>query len=401
MNAEDHETVERLTARFDHHDPAFDPETAQNVHRELRERCPVAFSSAHGGMWLLTRYEDVQKALKDHQTFSSASGVFFPRASGTPHFAPLEYDPPEQSAFRKLMRPPFTQANIKALEPDIAGLIAAHVRPLVAGRKADMVRSLSVPLPLAVVSLAVGFTNWAQERIRDLTRATWQHMPRDNSPEGFWPQFTELLDHEIIQARTRNGDDYLSWLVHQKLHGRSLTRPQLHVILVALAIAGHETTMNAISHMLWFLARSPSLQIRIRQEPKLADVVVEESLRMWPPVDHGSRLTTAEVSVGDTTIPERSRVLMLTGAANHDPRQFPDPDTFRTDREANRHLSFGFGIHFCLGAHLARAELRLLLEELARHPAYELRGQPRRSYENGRHMGIDQLPVRFLEGGNG
>ncbi|MEU6742098.1 cytochrome P450 [Streptosporangium sandarakinum] len=392
---DDRRAVERLAVDFDHHDPELTPDLACLVHREIRETTPVAYSRAHGGMWILSRYDDVRAALRDHDTFSSASGVFFPRAEGTPPFAPLEYDPPEHTRFRALMKPPLLLPEARRLAPEIGVLVARAVRPVVARGGGDLVRELAVPLPLAVVSLAVGFSADARDRIRDLTSNTWARMPRDGDAGGFWPAFAELFQSEIRRARARSGGDHLSVLVREEIDGRPVTDAELHVMLVAYAIAGHETSMNTLAHLLRHLAAHPGLQDRLRAEPHLMPAAVEEALRLWTPVDHGTRLTTRDVEVGGVVIPRGSRVVLLTGAANRDPRAFPSPEEFRLDRTPNRHLTFGHGIHFCLGAHLARVEFLAVLRELARHPDYELAGETRRYYENGRHICLDRLPVRF------
>ncbi|MFF0543798.1 cytochrome P450 [Nocardia thailandica] len=381
--------------RFDHHDPAFTPDAAIEVHRAVREGQRVTYSPAYGGLWILSRYDDVAAALHDHATFASGDGVFFPRAEGTPRFAPLEYDPPEHTTFRGLMRPPFLLAAAQRLRPRIESTVSELIRPLVRRGHADLVAELAVPLPLAVVGMAVGFSTDAQRRIRQLTSNTWDRMAGDPDADGFWPPFAALFRQEIARARAEPGDDYLSTLVRAEFDGRPVTDDELHVMLVAFAIAGHETSMNTLAHLLWQLAQRPDLQDRLRADPTLMPVAVEETLRLWSPVDHGTRRTTREVAVGEVTLPAGARVVLLTGAANRDPRKFPDPDTFRLDRGPIRHLTFGHGIHFCLGAHVARQEFALVLTELARHPNYHLAGTPTRYFENGRHICLDSLPIRF------
>ncbi|MFJ9419370.1 cytochrome P450 [Streptomyces sp. NPDC101227] len=386
--------VARQLRHFDHHAPEFTPELAHSVHDALRETGPVVPSSAHGGLRLLTRYADVQAAMKDHALFSSGSGVFCPRAPGTPYFAPLEYDPPLHTTYRDLMKRPFARTAVDSLRSRLDALVDSLIAPLVRAGGGDLVEQVAVPLPLAALGLAVGFSDDAQGRIRELTRTTWERMPKDADPDGFWPAFSELFDQEIRRAREEPGDDYLSALVHAEFDGRPVTDPELHAMLVSFAVAGHETTMNALAHLMWHLARDPDLDRRLRAAPELIPAAVEETLRLWPPVDHGSRLTTRETTVGGTTIPAGTRVLLLTGAANHDPAVFDDPCTFRLDRaRPQRHLSFGHGIHFCLGAHLARAELTSVLTALLRHPPIRQSGPAVRRYANGRHVGFDRLPV--------
>jgi cytochrome P450 len=388
-------TVERLVTRFDHHNPNFEPDTAQAVHRRLRDQCPVAHTTAHGGAWVLSRYCDVRATLKDHRTFRSGSGVFFPRAVGTPYFAPLEYDPPQHGRFRALVQPAFTKDAVRWLEPEIRRLVSAHLHPLVDQGGGDILKQLATPLPLAVLSLAVGFSDDAHRSISELTSNTWKHMPADDGLDKFWPQFARLLDHEIDTALTEPRDTYLCGLVRQHVAGH-LTRPELRAILLTLAIGGHETTVNAISHLVWLLARRPDIVAHARSQPDQIDQIIDESLRLWPPADHGTRLAAKTVRVCDKEIPEGSRIIMLTGAANRDPDQFSAPEEFHLDRSGRSHLSFGYGIHFCLGAHLARLELKTLLSELVRLPDFELAADPVRKYENGRHLRFEKLAVRIV-----
>ncbi|MEV0599707.1 cytochrome P450 [Streptomyces sp. NPDC050315] len=387
--------VARLTAAFDHHDPEFTPEVARRVQQALREQGRVARTEAHGGAWLLSRHEDVLRALSDDETFSSGSGIFFPRAEGTPRFAPLEYDPPEHTFFRALMRPAFVRAQVARLAPQVREVVSGLVAPLVARGGGDLIRELCTPLPLVVLGLAVGFTEGAQRRLRDLTRNMWARMPKDGSAAGFWPQMEELLQSEIQQARERAGDDFLARLVRAERAGRPLTDAELRVMLVGFAVGGHQTTLNALAHLLWTLARAPEWQHRLRERPELMPAAAEEALRLWTPADHSTRVTTRDVEIGGVTIPAGDRVILLTGAANRDPAVFPDPEAFRLDRPPNLHLTFGRGIHFCIGAPLARLEFRIVLEELARHAPYALTAEPTRFYENGRHLALDGLEVRF------
>ncbi|MFE1191174.1 cytochrome P450 [Streptomyces olivaceoviridis] len=139
----------------------------------------------------------------------------------------------------------------------------------------------------------------------------------------------------------------------------------------------------------------PELQETLHEDPGLVPAAVEETLRLWTPVDHGTHVTTRAVQLGGTEIPADARVVLLTGAANRDPQVLPDPDTFRLDRGVNRHLTFGHGIHFCMGAHLARVEFAEVLHELLRHPVFTFTAAPNRYFENGRHICMDRLTVQF------
>lgn len=384
--------VERLTARFDHHDPAFTPDVARAVHDRLRDAGGPVHTAAHGGMWVLARYRHVLDALRDHETFSSAHGVFFPRAADQPRFAPLEYDPPEHTAFRALMRPALAASAVRAVEPRIAALAARTVRPLVARGSADLVAELTTTLPLAVLAETIGFSARARAAILELTRTTWATMARGG---GFWPAFAALLDAEIARARRDDDGSYLAALVREHVDGRPLPDEDLRVMLVAFAIAGHETTMNTAGHLLLRLARDHALHARLAADPALRGAAVDETLRLDTPVDHGSRVTTRAVEVAGVELPAGARVVLAVGAANRDPDRFDDPDRFRLDHGAAGHLSLGQGIHYCLGAQLGRRQLVAVLDEVTAAPPMTLTGPVDRYYANGRHLNLGALPVRF------
>jgi len=391
--------VERLAAQFDHHDPEFTPDVAREVHTRIRDNSVIAYSAAHGGMWIFSHYRHVKTAMRDHRTFSNGSGVFFPRAPGTPRFAPLDFDQPEHTTYRTLMKPPFAHQQVPRLTRRVAEITAELVQPIVARGHGDFAVELATPLTLRAIAMAVGLTDDAQRQIRALTSNLWEHLPKDRDPRRFWPQFAAMLSAEITRARRQPGDDYLSRLVRRSFDGRPITDDELHSILVAYCIGGHQSSMNTISHMLCHLARAPWIQAALKDDPSLIPAAVDEAMRLWTPNDHLTRVTTREVTLDGVTIPAGARIMLLIGAANRDPDVFGEPEEFRLDRELGVHLEFGFGIHFCIGAPLAKIEFAAVLQELTRHPRYRLDGEPRRYFENGHHITFGALPVRFGEAG--
>ncbi|HEV2640011.1 MAG TPA: cytochrome P450 [Actinocrinis sp.] len=389
-------SVDRLTAAFDWHDPDYTPDVAEAVHRELANRPGPIYSPAHGGMWILARYEHVRAALRDHDVFLSGSGVHFPRAAGMPKFAPIDFDPPEHAGIRELMAPPVQPDEVRRLEPSLRELAADLVAPLVDQGGGDLHAQLAEPFALRALGLVIGLSPEAQNEIRGLTRTLWGGLSEAADSSGFWPAYHDLLSAELRRARERPGDDYLSRLAGIRVDGQPVPDETLYSIVVSYCVAGHDNTMNSISRLLWYLSDLPQLQQRLRTEPELGPVLAEEALRRWCPTDRFTRVTSREVTVGGVPIPGGSRVVLLFDAGNRDPAVFPDPDEFRTDRgNSHRHLSFGQGIHHCLGAQLARLEFQVVLGELARHPEFRATGEPRRSFENGRHIVFDRIPVRF------
>jgi len=394
MTATDTGIVDRLTRRYDYHDPDFTPDVAEIVNGRLRDGRGVTFTEAHGGMWIVSRHALVRQVLKDYQTFSSNSGVFYPRAEGMPKHSPIDYDPPEQRVLRQLMTPPLLPEEVRTLAPAVRSLAAELIEPMAARGYGDVVAEVSKPMAIGVLALAIGLSEAAQLQVRELTATMWKHFAKD--PAKFWPAFQELLATEVLKARADRSGSYLSRLVRMEVDGRPIPEETLHSILVSYCIAGHETTMNTISRMVWQLGHHPELQRRLAEEPELMPVAADETLRRWCPTDRFTRLTTRDVTLAGVDIPACSRVVVLIDAANRDPRKFPGPDEYSLDRgNSHQHLSFGFGIHACMGANLARLELSSVLGELARHPRYHLTAEPRRHFENGRHIVFEQLPIRF------
>jgi cytochrome P450 len=398
MTTTEQELAARFAGCYDHLDPRFTPEVADVVDHAIRESPGVTFTPAHGGLWILARYEQVRGALKDHRTFGSGAGVFHPRPAGTPLFAPIEYDPPEHRVLRGIMAPPLVPDEVRRLDSSVRALAAELIEPLAARGHGDFVTELAKPFSLAAIGLAVGFSASGQERIRELTTSLWAHVSATPDLTGFWPAFHELVDTEVRLAKAESAHSPLSRLAATVLDGAPISDERLRSIVISYCIAGHQTTLNALSRLLWQFAGDPGIQRRIAVEPGLIPVAADETLRRWCPTDRFTRVTTREVTIDGTTIPPGSRVLLLIGAANRDPRKFPAPDEFRLDRgNSHQHLGFGFGIHHCLGAPLARLELASVLSGLTRHPVYHRTEEPRPYFENGRNTVFDRVPVRFAQ----
>lgn len=393
----DQALIDRLTRRYDYLDPEFTPEVAEVVNGRLRDGAPVTYTEAHGGMWVLSRHRLVRAVMKDHETYSSASGVFHPRAPGMPKHSPIDYDPPEHGVLRNLMTPPLSPQEVRRLEPSVRNLAAELIAPIARRGYGDVTAEVAKPMAIGVLAMAIGLSEKAQHNVRDLTANMWKHLAKETDSSKFWPPFQALLADEVAAARQADEDSsYLAKLVRAEIDGEPISQERLHSIIVSYCIAGHETTMNTISRMLSHLGREPHLQRRLKADRALSWVAADETLRRWCPTDRFTRVTTRDVTIEGTDIPRGSRVMVLIDAANRDPEKFPDPDTFSLDRgNSHQHLSFGHGIHACMGANLARLELRSVLEELARYPVYHLKDEPRRHFENGRHIVFESVRIEF------
>ncbi|MGW3078261.1 MULTISPECIES: cytochrome P450 [unclassified Kitasatospora] len=398
MTTEAADATDRLVTAFDHHDPAYTPLTAQRVNSEIREQ-GVTWSPAYGGIWILSRYDDVRAALTDWQTFSSARGVHFPRAEGMPMFSPIDYDPPQQREIRERMADPVTREAVGTLEPELHRIARRLLARIARRGHGDLMAELAEPFAIEVLGVAFGLSDGCRARVREATRTMWTYISTDRDASKFWPAFHALLAEEIDRVRSAPDGSYLARLAAMQRDGRPLADEELYSIIVSFCVAGHDNTMNAITRLVHTLALDPGLQLRLRREPQLRPAVAEEVLRRWCPTDRFTRTTTREVTVAGTVIPAGARVVLLFDAANRDPAKFPDPDTFDPDRgNSHQHLGFGHGIHHCMGVHLARAEFAAVLDELADLPLFDPDGPSALHFENGRHIMFDQVPVRFRTG---
>jgi cytochrome P450 len=382
---------------FDPYDKALTEPDVWKVYADLRTRCPVAHSPSRGGFWMVSRFADVRAALRDPETFSSAWGHRVPTT--VEHGSiPINFDPPMHTRYRKLMTPVFTPSRVRALRPRLKTLMGQLVEEFRAGGGGDFVSAVALPFPLRVLVELLGFAPGTVARLRELTEELWAKVADFDYGEAMAEIF-DLMRRELAAHRDHRPDDFVTSLLDAEVDGRALTEDEQCRMLSALAVAGHETTMNSMSTLVFLLAADAGLQERLRADPGLAPRYVEEMLRLCTPAQNFARRTTRDVEVGGVAIPEGDAVLLSYAAANRDAEQFPDPDRFDPDRDTRGHLGFGWGIHQCLGAGLARAELAVLLETLAEHPPVRLAGKVGWSpLHGGHHLGPVRLPVRFEEG---
>ena len=295
----------------------------------------------------------------------------------------LRLNPPDHTRLRRLVSRAFTPSRVKALEPRIEA-ITAELLDGVSGRF-DLIETLALPLPVAVISELLGIApddrprlvSWSAALARSLDPGfliTEEERARQRDARD---EFAAYL-RGLLPARRRSpGDDLISALIEARDSGASLTEDELIGLCMLLLIAGHETTRSLIGAGVLALLSHPDELAALRAHPSLAEQAVEELLRYDPPVQMVSRFALRSTSISGVTVPAGSFALLLVGAANRDPALCPDPERFSVSREARRHLAFGHGIHFCLGAPLARLEaavaLRRLLPAL---PELDIAGEP-------------------------
>jgi cytochrome P450 len=367
------------TDLVDDFDPT-DPRVVANpypFYAAMRAKCPVAHGSRFGGFHVLSRFADVYEAAHDTEVFSSAEGVTVPDFGNPMTAIPLEVDPPEHTRWRHLTQAWFSPGAAQALEPDIRAIVTRRIDAFADRGHADLATELAVPVPPIVIARMLGFPEEDWHYYRTLSETMLEAAANEDSQVNA-EQALMLFGYlfEALEDRRDNPrDDMLTRIVHLQFDGRPLTEDELLGITVLVAVAGHETTVGAIGTLLLRLAEHPEARAAIEAEPELAFSAIEESMRLEPPIQYFSRTVTRDVDIGGVRLAAGAKVLLSWASANRDPDAFSDPDDFVFDRANNRHLSFGAGPHRCLGAHLARLEIRVVLEEMLRRiPPWRVAG---------------------------
>jgi cholest-4-en-3-one 26-monooxygenase len=375
--------------------------------RRLRNESPVYFNAEPGGrgFWAVTKYADVVTISKDPKTFSSARG-----GTNLPDYPPEELsiiqmlmvnmDPPKHNKFRNLVSKGFTPRMIAQLEPLIRKAAARTIDAIAKRGECDFVRSIAGELPLVIIADLLGIPQEDRGKVFD-----WS-----NRLIGFDdPEFqTSIQDGKLaagelwmyantLAAKRREKPelDLTSVLVHASVDGEKLNEMEFDAFFLMLAVAGNETTRNAISGGTLALIQHPEQRQRLIDDPSLIPSAVEEILRWVTPVIHFRRTATRDVELRGKTIRDNDKLAIFYTSANRDEEVFADPFKFDVGRTPNEHLAFGVGQHFCLGASLARLELKIIFEELLRRlPDLSLAGDVRRLRSNFIN-GIKEMPVRY------
>jgi cytochrome P450 len=362
-------------ADFDHTDPV----AAQDIYRVLassREQCPVLHSSHHGGFWAFSQFADVTGAANDHVHYTTREGVTVPPLGLPTGSVPLTTDPPEHKYYRRALQPFFTPTAVAQLEGPIRAVVVELIESFAADGHADLVAELAGPVPCIVIAMILGldrrhwtsFMGWvdgmeAASHIGDV--AARQH---------YAGQLYEFLVTEVEQRKTAPRDDLLTAIATMTLEGAEVSDAIRYGMAQLILVAGHDTTVAGIGSLIRHLMEHPGLRARAREDDAVLARAIEESLRFESPVFGLARTVTCPVTVQERDLEPGDKVLLMFGAANHDPLRFPDPEVFDADRDDRPpHIAFGFGRHRCIGEHLARLEMRIVAEELLRRvPGYKL-----------------------------
>jgi cytochrome P450 len=375
------------------------PERSLEIFEESRNKCPMAHSNEHEGFYLLLNYADVRSAMGDHKTYSSQPQVLRPMLPRKPIPA-LEMDPPQHKAWRELFSRAITPKTAPMMESFVREDINRHIDNFVERGSCDIVAELAEPVPAETICRLVGVDDALVPPIR---KAALEMFAAQGNPEEFGRKqaaFAALTVAEVHARRERPRDDYLSQLAALEVEGRQLDDADYVGLMAAFLGAGHHSTTSAMASLVNEVFTRPEVRDALIRDPAKIAVAVEEVLRLRPSFFGFFRRTTRPVEVAGAQIPTGCDVYMGWAAANRDPTVFESPTDFRIDRDNYRHMTFGFGIHTCPGASLARMELRVLLEELLRRlPDLKIEVQdPTYHFGGGDYCFIEALPVSFTPG---
>ncbi|WP_432824818.1 cytochrome P450 family protein [Dactylosporangium sp. CA-092794] len=355
--------------------PLFTQEFWNNPHpvyAALRQEAPVHPVTLPNGIeiWLVTRYTDCKAALADPR-LSKRQGAgdnarkldAAVRNPLTRHL--LANDPPDHTRLRRLVSKAFTTRRVEALRPRVQGLSAALIAPLREQDTANLVEDYAVHLPIQVICELLGVPVQDQTDFRRWTSVMVSATVSGAGIAEASAAFVGYLLQLIARKRTSPADDLLSALIATRDEGDRLSEDELTSMAFLLLLAGHETTVNLIGNGMYTLLTQPDAHRRLREDPALIPAAVEEFLRMESPVETAtSRTATEPVTYGGVTVPAGAMVAISLLSADRDPDRFPSPDSFELDRPDNQHLAFGYGIHYCLGAPLARLEALIAFTDL-------------------------------------
>jgi cytochrome P450 len=360
---------------------------------KMRERCPVAYSEFM--QWSLFRHEDITRVLHDHDTFSNAVSQHLSVPDGM--------DPPEHTAYRRIIEPYFAPERMDAFEPICREIAADLVRSALARGEVELMADIALPFAVRVQCAFLGWppalheplVRWARKNY-EAALAQDRHAMSDIARE-----FEGFID-DMLEIRFRAGakpdDDATAALMHEKVWGRSLSNEEITSILRNWTAGEVGTISAAVGILVHYLVQRAEMRKQLRAQPSLLPAAIDEILRIHGPLVANRRLTTRPVEIGGRKIDAGERISLIWISANRDRSVFEEPDSFRLDRDPGKNLLYGAGIHVCPGAPLARMELRAVMEQLLKHTTW-IELVPGRSPTNAVYpaSGFATMPLRIRE----
>jgi len=390
---------------WDHADPAYNQQ-AHQIWDELRQTCPVAHTDRYGGAWLPVRHEDISAIARDTDHFSSEGAVLAnkpPREEwistapigGAP---PITSDPPFHADARRLLLPAFSPQVVAEWEPEIRRLCNELIDNLEGLDVVDAAVQYAQNIPVYVIARMLGLPLEDSDYFRDTVHLVLEEIGAEfgDRRAGFEKLDAYLAVH--VRDHIENPkDDLIGFLLNAKIYDQPLSPEHVVGTIILLMVAGIDTTWSSIGSSIWHLAHHPSDLARMVAEPELLPTAIEELLRAYAPVTM-ARIVSQDAEIGGCPVKQGDSVLLPFPAANRDPDVFENADTVIIDREVNRHVAFGLGIHRCLGSNLARLELRVAVEVfINRFPKFELADPGAVTWSLGQVRGPRKLPVRIVQ----
>ena len=367
-------------------------------YRTMRATQPV-FKHPEWDGWQVFRYADVSRVLTEYATFSSAS---FDDQSDPLGSSILQMDPPRHRQLRNIVTQAFTPRMVAQLEPRIAAITHELLDSVASKGQMDVVADLAYPLPVTVIAELLGiptelredFKRWSDAIVAgDESHSEEERKALYEEIQGMYGYFTQVLE----ERRQHPQDDLVSALLAAEVDGQRLSNVELLGFCGLLLVAGNETTTNLLGNMILCFDENPGVVERLRNNRKLVPGAIEETLRYYSPVKAMPRVSKTETMIGDQRIEPGQVIIAWIGSANRDETEFPDADRFNIERESNRHIAFGHGIHFCLGAPLARLEAKVALNAmLDRLPGdWQLADMPLEMVKSFVVFGAKKLPMTW------
>jgi cytochrome P450 len=372
------------------------------VYRRRREEAPL-YRNDEYDFYAVSRFADVERGLVDRDTYISSKGAILELIKADIEMPPgviIFEDPPIHTVHRGLLSRVFTPKKMNALEPQVRDFCARSLDPLLGAGGFDLVRDFGAQMPMRVIGMLLGIPEEDQESIRDQSDAALRTDPgRPMQPQQDKLATGEAFAEYIDWRAEHPSDDLMTEMLHTEFVDetgttRTLTREEVLTYVNVVAGAGNETTTRLIGWAGTVLADHPDQRRELVADRSLIPNAVEELLRYEPPAPHVARYVSRDVEHYGHTVPEGSVMMFVVGAANRDDRRYPDGDRFDIHRDVGQHLSFGYGIHFCLGAALARLEARVALDELLqRFPEWEVDRSQAVLSPTSTVRGWERLPV--------